>query len=40
MEILFEPVGGGYKHCPRCKIHLCLVCSLDLQKMKNEFPAK
>jgi hypothetical protein len=33
-------IGGGYSHCPKCKIYLCLVCSLNLQKMTKKFPAK
>jgi hypothetical protein len=35
-----DKIGGGYSHCPKCNIYLCLVCSLDLQKMTNEFPVK
>jgi len=35
-----KPIGGGYKHCPKCDIYLCFMCKLTLARVTNEFPAK
>lgn len=33
-------IGGGYAHCPKCNIYLCLMCRIKLTNLTNEFPAK
>ena len=35
-----KPIGGGYKHCPKCNIYLCFMCRYTLQSKSNEFPVK
>ncbi|MCW4053592.1 MAG: hypothetical protein NWE84_01550 [Candidatus Bathyarchaeota archaeon] len=35
-----RPIGGGFKHCPKCNISLCFMCKLILQNISNEFPVK
>jgi len=35
-----KPIGGGYKHCPKCNIYLFFMCKLTLTIVTNEFPAK
>jgi len=27
-----KPVGGGFKHCPKCNIYLCFMCRLTLTR--------
>jgi hypothetical protein len=34
-----KPIGGGYKHCPKCNIWFCWYCSYVLQ-IKFEYPPK
>jgi len=35
-----KPIGGGYKHCPKCNIYLCWYCGYVLQNLSNEYPVK
>jgi DNA-binding transcriptional ArsR family regulator len=35
-----KPIGGGYKHCPKCNIYFCFICGYVLQNLSKEFSAK
>jgi hypothetical protein len=28
-------IGGGYYHCPKCKIHFCFYCAMQLLFFQN-----
>ena len=35
-----KPIGGGYHHCPKCKIHFCMFCGIELMYSSKEFPIR
>ena len=35
-----KPIGGGYKHCPKCKICFCWYRGVVLMQNSKELPVK
>jgi hypothetical protein len=35
-----KPIGGGYRHCPKCKIYFCWYCGIVLMQNSKELPVK
>jgi hypothetical protein len=33
-----EPMGGGGKCCPKCNIHFCFPCTLELMYLQKKLP--
>lgn len=33
-----KPIGGGFKHCPKCNIWFCFFCGADLMLKQKALP--
>jgi rubrerythrin len=33
-----KPIGGGFKHCPKCQIYFCFLCSYELMCAQKKLP--
>jgi hypothetical protein len=33
-----KPIGGGYKHCPKCNIYLCFLCGKRQMPTQMKLP--
>jgi DNA-directed RNA polymerase subunit RPC12/RpoP len=31
-------IGGGFKHCPKCQIYFCFLCSYELMVFQKKLP--
>ena len=34
------PIGGGYRHCPKCKIYFCFYCGTEMIRNGSDYPLK